>query len=190
MYRLAEPADRTFVVSSFLASYRTAHAAGLIPMDLWDETMRPIWAAALDRPGVTTHVAAWEDDDDHVADLAGWVAVERGYLVSQKVRRFRRWCRRLVVATEPLVLYVFTKQAYRRSGVARGLFVAAGVDPRLPFLYAAKTAIVGALADQIPLARWDPMIVRYPPHSEEDGDEVRGSAAAGEILEQDLAGAE
>lgn len=167
VYRHATEPDLGFCVETFLDSYRDSHAAGLVPMDVWHEVMRPVWTRILSRPGVAIHVAAWAGEDDGVADLAGWIAVERGYEVSRSVQRFGKRCRRLVVAKQPLVLYVFVKQLYRESGIARGLFAAAGVDPAAPFRHATKTAVMSdpKLAAKIPHAKWAPLIVRYPKRS-------------------------
>jgi hypothetical protein len=59
---------------------------------------------------------------------------------------------------------VYVKDVYRKNGFARGLFSAIGINPRLPFLYACKTPIVGELAAarKIPSARFDNNAARYP----------------------------
>lgn len=163
IYRRAQPPDRRFIVESWLDSYKDSHTAGLIPMESWYSTMRPIIQDILDRPGVTAHVAAWAGESSGAADLAGWCAVERGFLVQVRARRFRRYVKRLVVCQEPLVLYVLVKQPYRRTGIARALFAAAGVDPEQPFRYACRTGVLSKLKAKVPHATWEPMVVRYPP---------------------------
>lgn len=162
-YRPAEISDWPFLVESFLDSYRTAHAAGLIPMDAWHETMRPFWARILKRPGVTIRVASWAHEDSSLADVAGWIAVERDYEVLRKVQRFGRRVRRFVRCAEPLVLYVYVKELYRRRGIARRLCAAAGVDPSLPFRHATKTAVMRDLKEKglIPHTRFEPLVVRF-----------------------------
>lgn len=151
-YRLAEPEDMTLVVSTWVESYRTSRSAGLVSMARWADVMGREVADILARPGVAIHVAHHPGEEGRLADLYGWIAVERGYQVERSRERVR--------ATEPLVLYVYVKQPYRRLGIARGLFKAAGVGER--FNYACRTAVVTRLADKIPGARWEHMVVRFP----------------------------
>lgn len=160
-YRPADgPDDFRFVVETWLDSYRDAHAAGLIQWDDWRAVVRPQLIKVLARRGVETFVAAWEGEEPGLADLAGWVSVERGYQVPVTRSSGRRHQRELVTSPDPLVHYVYVKAGYRRSGIARGLFRAAGVDPLAPFRYTCKTGIVTELAAKVPLARWSPLIAR------------------------------
>ena len=143
-HRRADAEDLRLVISSWLDSYRTAHAAGLIPMHMWRRTMRPVMSEILARPTVEVIVAYHPGEDDRDSDLYGWIAIERGH----------RW---------PHVIYAYTKHAYRGLGVARGLMSAAGIDPADVFTYACKTGLVSDLAPKIPRARWKPLISRLPP---------------------------
>jgi hypothetical protein len=132
------------VVDSWLDSYRTSHAAGMIAMQDWRVVMTRQVQLILARPGVEVHVAYHPGDTDHVADLYGWLCLERG--------------------DPPLVVYCYTKQHYRRIfGIQRGLFAAAGIDPNSRFEYAAKTGVVSKLASKIPNARWNPLRIRFAP---------------------------
>jgi GNAT superfamily N-acetyltransferase len=144
-FRPAELADRRFIVLNWLSSYRTAHTAGLIAMEDWHDVMWPQVEKLLDRPTSTTFVAYDPDESDRLVDLHGFIAAD-------------------ITPGPPLVLYVYVKDAYRRAGIARGLFEAIGVDPRRPFLYACKTPIVAELAEQrkIPCAKFDNNAARYP----------------------------
>lgn len=163
-FRRAIPSDMRLVVESFLDSYRTAHAAGLIAMEDWRDVMEPQWLKVLARPGVEVHVAHHPDEADPRYDVYGWLAIERGYDEVRKVQRDRKWVRRLVRADAPLVHYVYVKKLYRKHGIARGLFRAAGVDPRQPFNHTTTTAVVSELGDHVPLARFTPLIARHPKH--------------------------
>ena len=158
-YRPAEPAEAPFILDSWLYSFRSADAAGLIAMEDWPSVMRPQLAKVLARSGVLVTVAYKPGEMDHRADLYGWIAVERDFLV---VRRRPHERPSLVKSDEPLVHYVFVKQPYRQLGIARGLFNAAGVSPASPFLYTCKTGAAVRLAPKIPLARWEPLIARHP----------------------------
>jgi GNAT superfamily N-acetyltransferase len=118
-------------------------------MEDWRAVMEPQLRKLLTRPGVEVWVACHPGEEDHRSDLYGWIAVERGH-------------------RQPLVLYVYVKQAYRRQGLARGLFAAVGIDPAAPFSYAAKTSAVRDLRSKIPLSRWEPLIARFPPKAKPD----------------------
>jgi hypothetical protein len=135
-YRKATEADRIFVDYGWLDSYRWAHAAGMIHMDDWKHVMLPQIARVRNRPKAITIVA--EEPDA----LAGFICGEPS-------------------ATPPIVFYCYVKEAYRRSGLARGLFRALGIDPQERFVYACKTAVITELARRIPLARFDPYAARF-----------------------------
>lgn len=63
----------------------------------------------------------------------------------------------------PSVYYVCVKAPYRRVGYATQLLNAIGVSLERPFVYACRTSVVSKLTDRIPFAKWDPMILRFPP---------------------------
>lgn len=146
------PPDRSFVIESWISSYRRSPHAGLISMDAWHEVMAPTIAQIIDRPGVRTIVAADADAQDEIANLFGWLS----------------W---MPHADGPLVFYVYVKHAVRydiasRTGprIATRLFCAAGIDPRRPFLYACNTHAAGSIAaaGKIPRAKWRPIEGRFP----------------------------
>ncbi len=142
-YRKATAADMPFVVDSFLESFRTAHAAGLVMMSDWRTVMTRQLALMFGRRGTEVWVAHHPSDTDHKADLYGWLALAKP------------------PGEPPLVFYCYTKQAFRRMGLARGLLNAAGVDPTGEFDYAAKTAVVTKLAPKMPRAKWNPIRARF-----------------------------
>lgn len=144
-YRLAREHDRPFVVESWLSSYRTAHAAGLIAMDDWHDVMLRQVERVLARPGCETHVACHPGEDLPGADLYGWIATEP----------------EPEPGLGPLVHYCYVKVAYRRMGIARGLLSAAGVDRQRPWVYTCKTGVVSSLP--LGQGRWRPLIARFAP---------------------------
>lgn len=154
VYREWRPSDRRFVVGAWRDSYRTAHAAGMVPMPLWDEVFERCADWVLARPGVEVWVAAHPTEDPATrADLYGFAAVERSVSVPGPDGQ-------LVPADGPLVHYVFVKLGYRRRGIARGLLAAAGVRADMPALYTCKTGVVSRVAP--PSWRWAPLVARYP----------------------------
>jgi GNAT superfamily N-acetyltransferase len=143
-FRRAEQRDRQFIVETWKDSFKTAYTAGLIAMDDWAAVMRPQIEKVLARPEIQVLVASNPEDDDPIADLMGWLAFEK-------------------LPEGPYVYFCYTKQPYRRQGIATALFRAAGINPQKPFSYACSTRVVRVLSDKIPLARWEPLIARFPP---------------------------
>lgn len=138
-FRIAEPADRDFIVSGWSASYRLSDRAGMIAMDDWADVMHPQIVKVLDRPSASTVVA----HDTATGVLQGFICADRNGAL-------------------PMVFYVYVKEAYRRTGIARGLFAAVAINPLLPFTYACRTALVGRLRDKIPSAKHDHLRARFP----------------------------
>jgi GNAT superfamily N-acetyltransferase len=105
-------------------------------MEDWCDVMRPQLEKILARPYVTA-VIAYEDSDP---------AFVYGYLVTEADEK------------PPLVYWVYVKAPYRKQGIARQLFQAAGVNPFAPFDYVCSTPIVTRLSTS---GRWDPLRGRY-----------------------------
>ena len=141
--RPAADHDERFVIASWLSSWRDANAAGLIQHEDWFDVMWPQLQKALKRPDVRTLVAYETDEADHVADLYGFIAAD-------------------TAAPTPLLYYVYTKQAYRRMGVARRLFAAVGLDAHKRFEFVCKAPVPAELLTKAPLARWNPAAGRRP----------------------------
>lgn len=149
---LDDEAELHFVVDGWASSFRDADSAGLIQVEDWYDVMIPQIRKALARPDVRTFVATSSLGERGINDLIGFIVVD-------------------TEERPPLVYYVYTKGPYQRggrgrlwegAGAARLLFIAAGVDPRLPLRYVCKTAIVPVLARKIPLGRWHPLLGRFP----------------------------
>lgn len=86
--------DRTFIVSTWSSSFKTAHAAGLIHTDDWATIMHAQIGKILDRADARAVIAFERDDPDF---LYGWIAGD--------------------TAERPAVVwYVYVKEAYRRAG--------------------------------------------------------------------------
>lgn len=151
-YRPAKESDFTLVRDGFLDGYRTAHAAGMILMEDWEEVMGPQWDKILAREGVDVFVAFKPSEADTRFDLYGFIVIDSKYACDGK--------------PQPFVVYCNVKHKYRRLGVATGLFKIAGVDPAKEFHYAAKTGVVSKLREQIPLAKWKPLAIRFEGNNE------------------------
>lgn len=160
-YRAAEAKDWNFVLESWLDSYRTAHAAGLVSMEDWKPLMRRQFQKILSRYGCVTWVAFNPSDPDSGSDLYGWAAVERDFQVPVRKRVNNQWEQILENSEAPLVHYVFVKQAYRKMGIAKGLLRAAGVDVQEPFWHSSKTPVLEKLKSKMPQARWNPLLARF-----------------------------
>lgn len=138
-YRPATDEDRAFIVSGWSASQRMTRDIPLIPMQQWAAIWHPVVEAALARPRVQTLVA-------HGASaLFGFLCYEPTY-----------------------VLYTYVAAPFRRNGIARGLFDAAGIDPLSCFTYACRTKTSWELRGKVPSARYSPYRARF---AEEETDE-------------------
>lgn len=137
--------DRTFVISHWSSSFKKSHSAGLIQAEDWASVMRPQIAKVLDRPGMRAIIAYEKDDPDF---FYGFIAGDNEDIIDT-----------------PVIAYVYVKENYRRSGIARALFKAFGVEPNQRFVYACRTGIVSKLSSKIPLSRFNPLEVRYPKES-------------------------
>lgn len=127
-------ADRQFVISGWSSSLRMSRDVPLIPMSRWADIMHPVIDAALDRQAARTLVA-------HGEVLHGFICAEPRY-----------------------VLYVYVAQPFRREGVARALFAAAGIDPGAQFGYACRTRASWELLvihRKCPMATYDPYHARF-----------------------------
>jgi GNAT superfamily N-acetyltransferase len=142
-HRPALTADRQFIVTTWSASYKKSHSAGLVTADDWAGIMHPQLEKILDRTDARAMIATEKSDPDF---FYGWIAGD----TSESV---------------PVVYFVYVKQPYRRTGIARGLLKAFGVDPSRPFVYVCKTGIVATLSPKIPFARFNNNEVRYSKES-------------------------
>ena len=143
-FRQALPRDRDFIVSAWSASYRKSKYAGMIANENWADVMHPQIKRVLDSRGMQATVAYETTATPGVADLFGFIAADLSRIV-------------------PVVGYVFVKQAYRRSGIARRLFAAVGIDPKLPFDFICSTDIADELIEMgrhAPHATFKPVLGR------------------------------
>lgn len=142
--RPAEERDRAFVVVNWLDSFRTMHAAGPIPMDLYWPTYREVIHRILGWPTVRAYVAHEPADDN---ELYGFGVFDGRAL--------------------PIVHYLLTKGPFRKHGVARGLMAAGGIDPAKPFLFTFKTPVGATICKERWFGgRWDPLAARFRPKKE------------------------
>lgn len=154
------------VVDSWVDSYRTSHAAGMIAMEDFAAVYEAQVRKVLSRPGVDVWVA-YHPGEEAPHDLYGWLAVDHSAQAPHSVRKRvdgqMRWVEEMAPLGCPYVLYCFTKVAYRQMGIARGLFGAAGIDLRDRFATACKTGISTQLEREKGLhSTWMPLLVRYP----------------------------
>lgn len=138
-FRPAKDADFAFVIDSWIESYRLAHAAGPIPMDMYRKVMKEIVVdRILQRSGCAVLVAYNKLIPDQVM---GWVCCEVGEL-------------------GPIIWYVDVKHFIRKQGLATALLARCGIDPHKPYLYLFKTKIVTELQRAWPGGKWDTIALR------------------------------
>ena len=138
---LADDSDRVFIRSTWARAFKQSNDAGLIHTDDWAPVMHRQFDRILDRPGARAIIAC---DRDHPTFLYGWIAGD---------------------TTAPLkvVFFTYVKEPYRRRGLARALALELGLDARTPFAFVCRTPLTLQLdlRTRLPLARFDPHIVRY-----------------------------
>lgn len=133
----------SFVVALWSSSYKKSHRAGLIQAEDWASVMHQQIEKLLAKPNNTT-LLAYEKTDPSF--LYGFIAGD-------------------VTEDVPIVHYVYCKEPYRKSGVARGLFDALGVDPYKRFVYTCETSVVlrlKQLKPELRSAQFNNNEARYP----------------------------
>lgn len=147
--RPACPDDRAFVVSGWSSSLRLTRDLPLVQMTTYATHMHAILGEVLERPRVEVIVAEG--------------SVLQGFMVFERPDH---------------VLYCYVAQPFRRNGIARQLFAAAGIDPASRFDYACRTKASWVCRHKIPLAIYNPYRARFAPEEKHDEqrDPVRSQA--------------
>jgi GNAT superfamily N-acetyltransferase len=177
-YRQAVASDVQFIIRSWIDSYKGAHGAGIlsipefaIPCECgkpirydFSAVMEVTLAKLLTRPGLTTWVAH-NPRERAPHDLYGYIVSETGANVPTYVPvgdgDFKLVIER---SSGPLVHFIFIKRDYRKIGIGRALFKAAGIDPAKPYLYTCRTANIAKLEKAGVVhrdARWFPLSARF-----------------------------
>jgi len=168
-FRQGEERDLPFVEDAFVSSYRTAHAAGLVPMPYWEEQARRNWRWVLARPGVEVIVACHPTEgQESRTDIYGFIVLERDVWIPTRLRRDGQWVEELAPAGCPVVHFVYCKAAYRRHGIGRLLFKAARVDLSGRFIASCKTGLSSQLEKKCaPFVVFNPLPARYAKRASE-----------------------
>lgn len=122
------------VIDTWLTSFRKSPWAGALPNNIYKPAYFESIRQLVSR-GARVVCAVNPDKPDHVL---GWLCFEQ---TSDGV---------------PVVHYVFVKPLYRKRGIARSLFDAAGIDPSARFFYTFKTPA----ARYFPGGQYEPAIAR------------------------------
>lgn len=150
-YGPAKPEHRQFIVSGWSSSLRKTRDLPFISMADYADIMHSQIVKVLERAGAQTIVA-------ERSVFAGFICFERGAnLVDEHD----------VLVTTDYVFYVYVAQPFRRRGLARFLFAAAGIDPASRFHYAARTKASWQLASKTPRAHYSSYYARYSPEENE-----------------------
>jgi hypothetical protein len=142
-YRPALAADLHFIVKGWTSSYRDSNSAGFIKARNWHRVMFAELTETLREPDVFATVAYETSNPDIHSNAYGFIVAD-------------------TVDDPPLVYFCYVKGPYRRSGIARGLFHAIGVDPESRFQFVCSTPIVSQLQRKIPMSKWTPLLGRFP----------------------------
>lgn len=151
VFRAATEPDMRFVVDAWCSSYKTSFSSGLIQIEDWFPIMIGQIEKVVARPDVVVTLACIADEQPP-ADIAGFIVADTS-------------------EQPPLVYYVFVKAHYRRgrrlgmaTGIGEQLFEAIGVHLDKPFNYVCQTLTALQLRVKMPLAKWAPLLGRYPKH--------------------------
>jgi GNAT superfamily N-acetyltransferase len=162
--RPAKPADHDFIAATWSTCWGRPPEASCVTPAAWRTAVWASVPAILARPDVRVLVAADADTADHVTDLFGWLAWKPRAVECVVNGYTRRPTYRLAEGGPlPLVFCAYVKRDYRRNGIARSLFRAAGIDLAGEFVYACHTRAASALADAGKIrATWCPALGRLP----------------------------
>lgn len=139
-------ADREFVVSGWSSSLRASRDIPLVPMIDYADMFRPI----IERLVAMADVVVAHGE---LGVLMGFIAYDPAkYTASINRRR---------LALDGYILYCYVASPFRRRGIARRLFAAAGISPEQRFGYACRTRASWDLRAKIPLAEYEPFRARY-----------------------------
>ncbi len=155
-HRPADAGDRNLIVKSWAASYRDSDTAGFFKARNWYAFVTAQIVETLAEPDVIATIAYETENDDPGSNAYGFIVAD----CSER---------------PALVYYTYVKAPYRRSGIARGLLAAIGIDPAAPFDYVCSTPDVSLLERKIPLSRWMPRLGRYPKSEIRNRNPRRGS---------------
>jgi GNAT superfamily N-acetyltransferase len=149
-----------FVYDSWMESYRDAHACGPIPDIYYKEDVLKYLKWYVARPDTQVWVAYHPGETaDSKADIYAWAVVESNISLPVRTRLDGRWRNTVEPTDEKLVHYVYTKQGFRKMGIAKKLLSKAGVDSNYPFLISFKTGLVKDCS-LFANARWVPLLAR------------------------------
>lgn len=137
---LSDATERTFVRSTWSRYFKMSRDAGMIFTDDWAVVMHRQIDRVLDRDGARA-ILCFESTSPTF--FYGWIAGDTSGPV-------------------PVVFFAFVKPPYQRQGLARQLLEQLGVDAARPFEFTCRTSEMLALKDKIPLARYNPLEVRFP----------------------------
>jgi len=144
-FRQAAESDMAFIYDSWLRSFKHAHAAGPIPMEIYWDVYKKALDIIMARPGVLIIVAYHPGlSPESKADIHGWSCIEK------------------LDGETPVVHYIHVKKERRGSGIARMMLAEAGIDVESELYYTFKSRAGGQLAKAFPNVRFDPLIARFP----------------------------
>ncbi len=149
MIRYATADDYPFILSGWSASLRSSRDFAFIEMDQWAALMRPVFERHLQRS--LCLVDTGETDESR-----------RGFIVYDAPRPGEYVDGpRGMEPDRGYVLYVYVAAPFRRWGVARGLFEAAGISLDSRFHYAVRTKASWECKGKIRAAVFNPYRARF-----------------------------
>ena len=136
--------DRPFVMDSWLMSFRFSHFSGPISTKRYRKVYNEEIGELKLRAGAWVRVAYNRENPDQIF---GFVCFERGH-------------------KEPVIHYIYTKQAFRKRGIAKLLLRDASINPCRPFFYTYRTPLAHDLTKggaKFERGKFSPRIAREEP---------------------------
>jgi hypothetical protein len=172
---LGDADEYRFVVKSWIDTYRSANASGMLSLSPlyvpctncnapqaydYATVMVHTIERLLKRPGLFVLVAT-NPKGAAQCNLHGFICYELGANVP--TYRPPDYKLEVRVSAEPLVHYILVKKLYRQRGMARALMASAGINPNQPFLHTCHTPSFKMLqrAGKCDGAMWAPQSARF-----------------------------
>lgn len=163
-HRRMEPADRGFVVTTWVESFAHSHFAGPFPEKIYATAARLSIEQLLKRSSVETWIAYYPEEPGR---RFGYLVWERGPFHFPHRGGYRTYpedCLHFVYVAKGIPVEVDGKAVdLRRQGVASSLLDGAGIDRRRQYLYSYSTLDGRKWAERVGLdIKFEPRCARLP----------------------------
>lgn len=148
--RLVKPSDLRFIVTSWMESFRSSHASGVLGFREYFQQHEMKFMEILNREKVRCVVAINPQEQEEGYEIYGYLVHELGHKL-------------------PVIHWVYTKHAFRGHGVGKFLLESEKINPRHSFVYSMRTAHgLQCIRKKRLIARFDPWYAREDKHKKRE----------------------